>query len=260
MRNKLLLIILLCLGTAFGAQAQKKKKDKDDKKKGLKVGIRAGINRSGIAFKDDGNVDLEASAKAAINGGIFFRYYMLGGRVIIQPEMIYSRQGFTYDSTLLATSGDERVNARLSFFNIPLNIVVRPSKKFSINLGPSFGYMMRAIQEGKDGNVEKEDIIDLMNRAELAMNIGVGFRVLKIFRLGVTYKRGLTPITKGELDAAKENPLEAVELVNQLFDFNVGLNLPNKWDKLSSRGFDKDGPINAYNHFKEKRAFLKKQY
>lgn len=254
MRTRILFIALLLLGCSFGVQAQKKE---DKKKKGLRVGVRLGLNRSGIAFKDGGGIDLETTAKTALNGGLYLRWFLLKGKVIIQPEMLYSREGFTYDSTLVSAADQENVRAKFSLMNIPLNIIVRPSKKFDIQLGPSIGYMINAVQNSD--NINKESIVDLMNRMEVAMNFGFGIRVLKIFNVNLRYKRGLTPITKDEVDELKSNPLSAANLFNQMFQVSVGLNLPGK-DKFGKNASAQNtAPNLEFNHFKEKRTLLKRQ-
>ena len=246
------LLFLICLLGAFGLQAQKKEK------KGLKLGVRLGLNRSAIAFKDGGGIDLETTAKTAINGGLYLRWYLLKGRVIIQPEMLYSREGFTYDSTLVSNADQENVRANFSLMNMPVSIIVRPFKNFNIQLGPSISYMMQAVQ--KSDNIDKENINELMNRAEVALNFGVGVRVLKIFNINLRYKRGLTPITKGEVDELQSNPLSAVDLFNEMFQVSVGLNFPGK------DGFGNDAsaqnnhaPALEYQHFKQKRTLFKRQ-
>jgi hypothetical protein len=245
---KRILCLLLLLSLAVGAHAQKKDKGE---KKGLKIGLKAGFNRSSVAFKDGGGVDLQTTAKAAFNGGLYARWYLLKGRVVVQPELLYSREGFVYDSTVVASASAEDVRTRLSFMNVPLNITIRPSKHFNLQLGPSFGYLVSAIQ--KSDNIDKESILGIMNRPEFALNFGMGFDVLKIFSVNLRYKHGLTGLTSGDVAAVQTNPLEAVRLFNRLFQVSVGLNLFKKKDEFGYKA-------SAQRYFSEKRTFFKQQY
>jgi hypothetical protein len=251
MKKHWLLLCCLLMALNFGAQAQKKK----DKDKKVKLGIKAGLNRSSVAFKDNGGVDLATTAKAALNTGVYARFFLAKGRVVIQPELLYSREGFVYDSTLVENNAttQEDVRTKLSFMSVPLNVTIRPTKHFSFQLGPSFGYLLDAAQ--KSDNISQESITSLMNRAEMALNFGVGFDVLKILNINLRYKHGLTQLNKGVIDSIKANPLEAVDLVNRMFQVSVGLNLFKR-----NNDFLKADASTKFGHFKEKRTLLKKQY
>lgn len=248
------LILLLCLLLSAGATIQAQKKDKKDKNKRVRIGIKAGLNRSNVKLDDNGKVDLNATAKAALNTGLYARFFLAKGRIIIQPEMLYSREGFVYDSTVVSGQGAEDVRTKLSFMSIPLNITVRPTKHFNLQFGPSFAYLMGAKQNSD--NIDNEGITDIMNRAEAALNFGVGFDLLKVLNVNLRYKYGLTQLNKQDINSVKENPLEAVELFNRMFQVSVGLNLFRKFEEFGGASAN----AQQFNHFKEKRTFFKKQY
>lgn len=213
MKRVFLLAAALCFITQL-ASAQK-----------LKFGVQGGLNLANVQLDETGAIDYEASLRTAFNGGIFTQITFLNEKLILQPEIMYSAEGFV-NTNNSATAGDDEVKTNLNFMNIPVTVLVRPTKFLNFQIGPEFGVLLRAVADG-------ESVTDAFNRAELGLNVGIGTTIAKIVNLNVRYNRGLTKLYNGnaeELIGEEPGPggsAGSVEVLNSMFTVSMGLNLSN---------------------------------
>ena len=100
-------------------------------------GIKAGANFSNAT--GDGLTGLNTSTLAGFNGGVFFKVPVTG-HLAIQPELVYSGQGFKGTSSAFSGTGTFTEN----YINIPVLLKYRFPMGLFIETGPQLGFLMSA--------------------------------------------------------------------------------------------------------------------
>ena len=184
--NKLFVALLLLLSTTGFAQGRKKLDM--DHENFFRFGAKGGVNINkvtGKSYKQGFNYNFQAGA---------FMQFNFSNRFGIQPEVnfVQSKSEFTNDATdiydNLFLSGSQK-KATLNYLEIPLflNINVGPSKRVKLQVGPSYGGLL------------KQTVDSLKNNGSLYKNsewsaIGGLWIQLPLINLGARYKLGLTNI------------------------------------------------------------------
>lgn len=155
---------------AFGfANAQ----DKAGPDSTMSFGVKGGLNVASLSNSDD--------AKSLIGfhvGG--FGEFMLTEQFAIQPEVMFSTQGASYDG------GDLKLN----YINIPVMAKFYVTEAISVEAGPQIGFLMTA--EDTDG----EDVKDQANSTDFGVGFGVAYNLTENMFLGARYTIGLNDIQK----------------------------------------------------------------
>ncbi len=135
--KKLTLIAAAMLLLATGAQAQNRPQ----------FGIKGGLN---LAQEMAG--DASTDMRVGIHAG-FFMEAQIGRMIDFQPEILYSMQG---------GGGDE-----LDYISVPLmfKFYTGQGRRFSIDVGPQLGYMVRA-----------NYLYDYLNKFDAALALGVTYK------------------------------------------------------------------------------------
>ena len=145
-------------------------------------GVKAGLNVSGVSNIDDSNM------KASIYVGAFAEFHVndwLG----IQPEVIYSRQGFAVDDNSV-----DYARARLNYLNIPIMGKFYVLDNLSFETGPQFGFLLNAREKVKaEGTTVKADI-DGAKNFDVSWGVGVSYRIFDPLDVTFRYNIGLTKI------------------------------------------------------------------
>lgn len=184
--NKLFVALLLLLSTTGFAQGRKKLDM--DHENFFRFGAKGGVNINkvtGKSYKQGFNYNFQAGA---------FMQFNFSNRFGIQPEVnfVQTKSEFTNDATdiydNLFLSGSQK-KATLNYLEIPLflNINVGPSKRVKLQVGPSYGGLL------------KQTVDSLKNNGSLYKNsewsaIGGLWIQLPLINLGARYKLGLTNI------------------------------------------------------------------
>ena len=184
--NKLFVALLLLLSTTGFAQGRKKLDM--DHENFFRFGAKGGVNINkvtGKSYKQGFNYNFQA--------GVFIQFNF-SNRFGIQPEVnfVQTKSEFTNDATdiydNLFLSGSQK-KATLNYLEIPvfLNINVGPSKRVKLQVGPSYGGLL------------KQTVDSLKNNGSLYKNsewsaIGGLWIQLPLINLGARYKLGLTNI------------------------------------------------------------------
>ena len=140
----LALSIALCIATTAEAQDS----DTDFRKKFM-FGLKAGINYSNV-YDSEGE-DFEADGKfGAVAGGFFV--IPIGKFVGIQPELLFSQKGFQASGSFLGNSYSFKRTT--DYIDVPLFFSIKPSKFFSIQVGPQYSYLIKQTDVFKTGFVD----------------------------------------------------------------------------------------------------------
>jgi hypothetical protein len=128
-------------------------------------GIKAGANFS----NDNGNGlnGLSTSTLTGFNGGVFFKV-PVAGQLAIQPELVYSGQGFK------ATESGYTGTFTENYINIPVLLKYRFPMGLFIETGPQIGFLMSANE--KFQGVSASDKSNYTS-TDIAWAIGAGFHI-----------------------------------------------------------------------------------
>lgn len=183
--QKYLVIVLLFISAGLNAQTTKFDKERENF---FRFGAKAGLNVNkihGQSFKDGYRYNFQA--------GVFLQFNF-SERFGLQPEV-----NFVQTSSELANKstdvyddffgGGDQNKAKLSYLEIPLllNLNVGPSKRVKLQLGPSYGGLLKQTVDSirQEGNIYKN--------GEWSA-IGGLWLQLPVLHLGARYKYGLTNI------------------------------------------------------------------
>jgi hypothetical protein len=166
------LTLLILAGTFFAtANAQ------------FAFGIKAGANFSNV--NGDGLNGSSTSSLVGFNGGVFFKI-PVAGHWAIQPELVYSGQGFK--QTESGITGTQTEN----YINIPVLLKYRFPMGLFIETGPQVGFLMSA--NAKVQNVSEGDKSSF-NSTDVAWAVGAGFHIPTTkLAVDVRYNIGLSNI------------------------------------------------------------------
>ena len=92
----------------------------------------------------------------------------------IQPEVIYSRQGFERDYSFLGNN--YTAEYQLDYINVPILAKLYIVKGFSIEAGPQFGFKIneKIDLDNNDGNAGEE--LDEVNDFDMSLAAGLTFQ------------------------------------------------------------------------------------
>jgi hypothetical protein len=144
---------------------------------GISVGLRAGLNMATITGKGVANVNFKAGGF----GGAYLTA-MLGGKIGIQPEALFSMQGYS------VTGG----NYTFNYVNIPVFVRFNVAKIINIHAGPQFGLLLSAKVKPTGGS--STDVKDNYKSSDIAAVIGAGVELPFKLNAGIRFNVGLTDI------------------------------------------------------------------
>jgi len=216
---KLFLVVCCAFLINFSSQAQAR----------FDVGLKAGLN-----FANIGTSGSSASASVSQNysnrTGYHFGAYALIkiAKFGIQPEVIFSRQGQTYQ--VPSTSGNFTQN--YDYVNIPIIIKFYLAAGLNLQAGPQFGFLANQSSNvsavASSGQTTTAQLKDLVKSSDVSLGLGLGWDLP--FGLSITgrYNLGLSDLNK---QSGVNNPLIQSSALgikqakNQVFQFSVGYRL-----------------------------------
>ncbi|MES2812077.1 MAG: porin family protein [Bacteroidota bacterium] len=140
----------------------------------LKIGVKAGLNYANFSGSD-----LQTDAITSYHAGLSAQI-KLGEKFSLQPEIMYSTQGASYDNL------SEEVKAKLGYVSIPLLARIHMGKVVSLDLGPQFSYLL-----SKDVDFDSD-----INEFDFAATGGLTIDLTKSLFIQGRYVLGLTEISK----------------------------------------------------------------
>jgi Outer membrane protein beta-barrel domain len=162
MKKHFFLAALLALA-AFSSQAQL-----------LKIGMKAGLNYANFS-----GTSIQTDAITSYHAGLVSEIKLLE-KFAIQPELLYTTQGATYEN-----AGSEFKN-ELGYIAIPVLAKIYLSKSISLELGPQASFLL-----SEKNNFDVED----PNTFEFAIDAGLSLKITKSIFIQGRYVLGLTDIS-----------------------------------------------------------------
>ncbi len=188
--KKLFLLVAL-VAAAFMAKAQE-----------ITIGPKVGMNVTNISNIDD------SKNKVSIHVGAFAEW-KVNDFFAIQPEVVYSRQGFRYkeDGT--------KVKNRVNYLNIPVLAKLYVLEDLSVDLGPQLGLALNGKAVVKDnGDTHKYKNKDL-NTVEVSWAIGLSYNLDRLM-FSARYNIGLSNVMD------KDKSWDESNNKNHVFQLSVG--------------------------------------
>lgn len=191
-RNRLIILtLLLSVMTIFSYGQGKAVKPKVLK---TSFGLKAGVNLSNISTGQS-NLDFSASMNTGFHVGVVanlhFGYRNEGspvgtGLFGLQPELLYSMQGFSVD--------DERIN--FSYLTLPIMAKLYIAKGFNIEAGPYFSYLISASPGSTVIDGAQIDISGLEGGLDIGAGLGLGYETKSGLTIGARYNIGFSEMAK----------------------------------------------------------------
>lgn len=181
-------------------------------------GIKGGLNLTNVHGNDTEGIPNRENLNT-FQAGVYAQFG-INDQVSIQPELLYSRQGYRYQRT----SMEQRVN-RLDYIKLPVLLVYNFLDNVSIHVGPEIALLTKVKNAGIDEAIGTNGY----NSLDYGVVGGAEFR-LGPARVGARYDLGLAKIRKnnyatvgtaGQVDAPSGN------VRNQAFQVYIGLGIAN---------------------------------
>lgn len=193
MKKSVLVIALMLMSTTF-ISAQEY----------VYFGIKGGVNFS--SFNGDGFESFDdPEGRTAFHLGLLAEI-PVGERFSIQPEVLYSAQG--YDIASLEDAND--IEYQLDYINVPVLAKFYVFNRFSIEAGPQIGFLVQEeidSNPGEDGgDVDLND--DQFKTVDFGVGLGASYKISNFFISG-RYNIGLSDIYDMEGVDAKNSVIQA---------------------------------------------------
>lgn len=182
------LFSLFCLAS-FGQGPGKKEKVLK-----TKFGLKAGVNLANIKngqtslnFSPGMKTDFQAGAMLNMHFGKRIEGSPVGtGKFGIQPELLYSRQGFTVNG--------ESIN--LDFVTLPVMAKYYMTEKFNIGVGPYVGYLLSSAPNSSVIDGAQINLSDLKGSIDVGMGAGIGYETTFGLSVEARYNLGMSDMAK----------------------------------------------------------------
>lgn len=161
-------------------------------------GAKAGVNFATLNGDDaedaDGRTSFHIGATAE---------FSLSDTFSIQPELLYSGQGFT------TKESDTDITGKMDYINLPIMAKFYVAEGLSLEVGPQIGFLLSAKAEGEsDGTSASVDFKDETKSVDFGANFGVGYKLDSGTNLGFRYNLGLTSVAEEDSDDLKNSVLQ----------------------------------------------------
>ena len=179
MKKVILLLTSFISVTAFSQEEVKSSSD-------AKFGIKGGLNYSSVT---KGNFEEGLDPRTSFYIGFVGEIPLIGNSISLQPEILYSRQGFENNFVFLGTNYKEEY--QVDYINIPVLLKLKAGNVLSFEGGPQFGLKINEKVVSNNSEVERDDI----NEFDTALAGGVSLNFNEFFISG-RYTYSLNEIIK----------------------------------------------------------------
>jgi hypothetical protein len=155
-------------------------------KSGGNFGIKGGLNYSTVT---QGDFDEGPDPRTSFNIGFFGEIPLIENVFSIQPEFIYSRQGFENNYTILGSN--YKTTYKIDYINMPILAKIYLGKTFAIEAGPQFGLKINENIETDDTSTDRNDV----NSFDTALAAGISLNFDDMFVSG-RYTYSLNEVVK----------------------------------------------------------------
>jgi len=182
--KRITLSLLILLGYSVNAQQE------------VKFGPKAGVNFSTLS-----NVSKAKMLTGFYVGAV--AEIKFSEKLSIQPELVYSSQGAKneYFETLGGLTAKHHNHDKIEYINIPILAKYYIIEGFSVELGPQFGFLVKA--ESKDeisaegtSFETKRDFKNEVNSFDFGIGAGLAYDLSNGFFVNARYNFGITKVGK----------------------------------------------------------------
>ena len=167
-------------------------------------GLKGGLNLANQDFEADG-FSVSPDGRTAFHVGAFLNV-MLSDNVGLQPEVLFSAQGSTFESPSPGIEDSER---NFNYINIPILLRYQVVEVLSLHVGPQIGFLLNA-------EVDDQDVIDQVKGSDFSLAFGAQIDLPAGFVGGARYSLGISDINDTPDD---------FELKNNNFQIYIGFKL-----------------------------------
>lgn len=183
MKNQLILLTAffsLLMLSSFGQNLKTKF--------GLKVGANLANISNGqdnISFSPEMKADFHAGAVVNLHWGFRNELSGLGtGLWGLQPEVLYSRQGFAVDGEAV----------QFSYITVPVLAKYYPTKEISLEAGPYFSYLLSVSPASTVIDGAEIPLSDIKGGKDVGVAFGIGYEFAKGLNLSARYNYGMSDV------------------------------------------------------------------
>ena len=191
------ILFFIIVSSSLTISAQKSKKDE-----GITFGLKGGLNVSNFAGDINDN-----TFRTSIHLGIFSEI-MISDKFSVQPELLYSGQGFSGSTT----PGFSR--SKYDYINLPILAKIYIAEKISVEAGPQIGFLVSAKQRTTDDNVKISD----QKTVDFGLNLGLAYDLKNGMFFQTRYNLGLSNVNSG-------SNANAIKYTNSVIQVSVGIKL-----------------------------------
>lgn len=166
----------------------------------ITIGPKLGWNITNISNISDSKNKMSVSV-----GG--FAEFKFNDYVALQPELLYSRQGYRLKN------GDVKTKVRMNYLNIPILAKLYVLDGLSVDLGPQLGFALNAKNKSKSGGTTVKTKITNVNTCDVSFAVGLSYEYEQ-FMVSARYNIGLTNVIDKD-DIGGNNK-------NHVFQLSVG--------------------------------------
>lgn len=184
-------------------------------------GVKGGFTASNFRGDDKKNFGNEGIYNT-FHAGVYAQFGF-SNKFSLQPEILYSRQGFKGSPTSYPTRGT--YTTRLDYLQVPVLLVYNILDNVSVHVGPQVSLLTKV----KEGSTERKIADDnglygySYNSLDYGLAVGVEARVGPA-RVGGRYTAGFADIIKDPSNAAASS---INNIKNGMFQVYVGLGIAN---------------------------------
>lgn len=151
----------------------------------LQLGVRAGLNMS--TLNGDMPAGVDTKSLTGFHVGLFTEI-PVAPRFSIQPEVIYSEQGTTFESSISGVNAEADIKTQ--YVNVPILAKVYVAEGFNIQAGPQIGFLTGA--EFQSSGIDDIDIKDDMKGTDFGLLLGAGYKLPMGLTIDARYNLGLS--------------------------------------------------------------------
>jgi hypothetical protein len=179
-----------------------------------RFGLKGGLNYSSIV----GDLTNGLKFRFSGHGGIFLEIDF-SEKFKLQPELLYSSQGFQFSTDLAAienggAAGDDndfRTNVQLNFITVPILGKFALNHKWDVEFGPQFGFLLNQVTKLKDldqsSNVtgDRKSSVSGDFQLDYGAAVGLGFKLTDDLSVSPRFYVGLRNRLNGLAGAQNYN-------------------------------------------------------
>ncbi|WP_339698883.1 porin family protein [uncultured Marixanthomonas sp.] len=176
----------------------------------VRLGAKGGVNFS--SFSGDGfDAFDDPEGRTSFHIGAFAEI-PLSERFSIQPEVLYSGQGFD----LISREGADDTEVQLDYINVPVMAKVYIVEGLYAEAGPQIGFNVKSEIDTDPDDVDSGDVTideDVINDVDFSVGVGAGYQFNNGLFLNARYNFGLTDVFNNEdllIDSDAKNSVFAV--------------------------------------------------